>query len=152
MVVEAQRDARQQIHAVQAMIGFVGRCAERDASAQDFAADRVLEDQTDVGGRGLAHTAVVAGAIHAEAIIADAARAVTAAGLRIEADLVAVRAEHHDLQRIEQGALAGAVGRNDRGGRIQFQRFGLEQEELDQMRALKLIHRRCPCRCRPRRC
>ena len=144
MIVQGQRNAGQQVQAVHAVIGLVGGRAQRDSGGQRLAADGVLEDQTDVRRRGLAHAAVVAGAVHAQAVVADAAGAMAAAGLGVETDLVAVRAQHHDLQGIQQCTFTSAVGRDDRSGGVQFQGFGLEQEELHQMGALKLMHRQCP--------
>ena len=67
-----------------------------------------------------------------------------AAGLRVEPDAAAVAAQQHDLQRIQQRTFARAIGRDDGGGGVQFQGLRLEQEELHQVHALKLLHRRPP--------
>ena len=144
VVGQVQRHARQQVQPVQPMVGFVHRGAQGDAGGQDFAGVGVAEHQRDVGGGGTPLASFVAAAEHAQAVVADGARAMAAAGLRVEADAAAVAAQQHDLQRIEQGALARAVGRDDGGGGVQFQGLRLEQEELHQVHALKLLHRRPP--------
>ena len=129
---------------VLAVVGLVDRGAQGDTGGQRDTGFGIAEHQRDVGGGGAPLAAFVAAAEHAQAVVADGARAMAAAGLRVEPDAAAVAAQQHDLQRIEQGALARAVGRDDGGGGVQFQGLRLEQEELHQVHALKLLHRRPP--------
>jgi hypothetical protein len=154
VLVQRQRHAGQQVKAVHAVVRLVGRCPQGDAHGQRLAAVLVAEHQRDVGGGGAALAAFVTAAEHAQAVVADGARAVAAAGLCVEADAAAVAAEQHDLQRVQQRALAGAVGSDDRAGRIQLQALRLEQEELDEVDTFKQLHR-LPLpsrRCRHRGC
>ncbi len=149
--VQLQRHPGQQIQPVRAVFGFIDRGAERDAGGQRHAGLGVAEHQRDVGGGGAPLAPFLATAEHAQAVVADGARTVAAAGLRVEADAAAVAAQQDDLQGVEQRALAGAVGRDDGAGRVQLQALRLEQEELDQVDAFKLLHRRPPGPRRPPR-
>src|SRR6202007_2279077 len=84
--------------------------------------------------------------IHAEAVVAEAAGPALSFARGVEMDSVAIGAQQHDLQSIEQCRLPGTVGPEESRVPTDIKILPCVEEILDQTNRLKLLHRRPPLR------